>query len=165
MNISHVKTGLLSFAAFALFSGVVPGGYSAVYADDQTAPTVEKSTAENLQQEVSETAESIKKYTVEQRDEAVAEAKKQMNELDARIEHWQNQLDAKRDQMSQSAQENWQASIKNLQEQRNKLSEWFGGMKHSSVDTWENIKKGFSQAYSSVENSLQKAQEKSRLGE
>ncbi len=160
MKKSFIKNTLLTFVTFAIFSGIAIYSTSQAHASEHPKQATDATSGEEVKREITEAAEAIKMYSVEQRDEALAKAEKYMNKLDAKIDQWESQLDANWDQMSQSAREKWRVSIKTLQKQRNDLSEWYGGMKHSSTAAWEEIKKGFSKAYISVESSLEKAEEK-----
>lgn len=153
----YIIKPLLIFSALVLFCGMGPRNLMQVYAGDKAKPTTDVSTTNEVKKETAEAVEAIKKYAVAQKDEALVKAEKYMNKLDNRIDKWESQLDANWDQMSESARLKWRASIKNLQKQRNNLSEWYGGMKHSSGEAWDEIKKGFSEAYTAVADSLEKA--------
>jgi len=50
--------------------------------------------------------------------------------------------------------------LKALRKQRTEIAEWYGGLKHSSIGAWDEIKKGFANSYTELEKSLEKAREK-----
>jgi hypothetical protein len=71
--------------------------------------------------------------------------------LQERIDdNWQN--------MSEAAREDARATLKALRQQRLLVAEWYGGLKNSSTEAWDHMKKGFSDAYQSLRGSWQKAE-------
>ena len=44
-----------------------------------------------------------------------------------------------------------------LRKKRNELSEWYGGLKHSSANAWDHVKDGFAEGYESLEDAFDKA--------
>ena len=59
--------------------------------------------------------------------------------------------------LRRSARQKVKANLKALRQQRNELAEWYGGLKNSSADAWEQMKKGFSNAYQALSDSWEKA--------
>ncbi len=119
--------------------------------------TDDKATLKKAQKEVAEAAQAIKNYSADQRDEAVKKVKSSLDALDASIDRLQASIDKKWDQMSQTSREKARATMKKLRKQRNQVAEWYGGMKHSSAGAWDQMKKGFSDAYESLHDSWKKA--------
>jgi TolA-binding protein len=117
----------------------------------------DRATGAEVKQEVREALQSIGSYTAEQRDAAVAAAKDALAKTDARIEQLQRHIDQNWQQMSQATREQSRATLKTLQQQRTDIAEWYGGLKHSSANAWDEIKKGFAKSYSDLEKSLEKA--------
>ena len=62
--------------------------------------------------------------------------------------------------MTQAARQKVRANLKALRQQRKELAEWYGSFKNSSADAWEQMKKGFSDAYQTMSDSLEKAKSK-----
>jgi hypothetical protein len=116
--------------------------------------------AADVRQDVSQTLRAISSYTAEQRDEAVAKAKDALEKTDARIEQLQLHIQQNWRTMNQEARQQAQATLKILQRQRNVIAEWYGGLKYSSGNAWEEIKQGFSNSYTELEKALEKAREK-----
>jgi peptidoglycan hydrolase CwlO-like protein len=106
---------------------------------------------------VTESAQAIEKYSVDQRDEAVKKAKAALDDLDARIDSLESQINKKWGQMDQSARKKARASLKALRKQRNEVAEWYGGLKHSSSNAWEDVKKGFLKSYQELRDTFDKA--------
>ena len=52
--------------------------------------------------------------------------------------------------LGNEARKKRQAALKTLRQQRAELSEWYGGMKHSSGDAWDEVKAGFVDAYEAL---------------
>ena len=117
----------------------------------------EKTTATDVKEKATATYEALKKYTVEQKDEAVAAADEKLKELDTRIAEIQKDLDERWQQMSEATRQKTQESLQELRKEREKVAEWYGGMRHSSAQAWETVKKGFADSYDRLEESLAKA--------
>ena len=113
--------------------------------------------AEDVKKETQELIKTLEQYTVEQRDQAIKEAEQALNKLDGRIAGLETQVDNNWDDMTREARETARGSLRALREQRNALAEWYGGFKNSSASAWEEMKKGFSDAYQTMSSSLQKA--------
>lgn len=121
----------------------------------------EKTSKIEVKKEVQEAAEAIKQYSVEQRDEAVQKMKSTLDKMDKRIEQMESDLNKKWGNMTESAREQKQKSIRALKKKRNEVAEWYGGLKHGSANAWEEIKTGFSNAYEALGDALNKAEKDS----
>jgi hypothetical protein len=49
----------------------------------------------------------------------------------------------------------WRTSA--LRKQRNEVAEWYGGLKHSASNAWEDVKKGFLKSYQALRDTFDKA--------
>lgn len=125
-----------------------------VTATDDQRETV---TVEDVQKETRELIEVLQKYTADQRDKAVKESKKALEKLDGRISELEERVDAEWEKMNLSARQKARANLKALRQQRNELAERYGSFKTSSSDAWEEMKKGFSEAYQAMNDSWEKA--------
>jgi hypothetical protein len=139
---------MLSTAAIAISSPVFAG---------KTA-TDDKTTSTEVQSETVEALQTIRSYTLQQKDEAVASGRALLDDLDARIDDMVQRVEAKWEQMDQASREKINASLKELRKQRNELSEWYGGMKHSSAKAWDHVKDGFVEGYESLAESFGSAE-------
>lgn len=140
------------FAAMLLLAvilGTAPLGQASAGDDKTTATQVKKETKELLQ--------ALKSYSAAQRDEAIEKTRSTLEHLDKRIDALEKRIDNNWDKMDQTAKKNARASLKELRKQRTKVAEWFGGLKSSSIEAWDHMKEGFSDAL----NSLHQAWEKS----
>lgn len=48
-------------------------------------------------------------------------------------------------------------ALQAIKEKRNEVAEWYGGLKHSSSASWEEVKKGFSKSYKALADAFEKA--------
>lgn len=120
--------------------------------------STDKTTMKEVKQEVQEAIQALKGYSLDQRDEAIKEMKIVLDKLDNRIDALETRIDNNWDKMNKAARRKARAALKSLRNQRTQLAEWYGGMKSSSADAWEDIKKGFSDAYTSFSDAWEKAE-------
>ena len=114
-------------------------------------------TAKDVSRKADETGRAIKDYTVEQRDEAIKKAKTALDDLDARIRRMERKLDGEWERMDQGARKKARATLDTLRRERNEAAEWYGGLKHSSAESWEQVKAGFVKSYEVLRQSFAKA--------
>lgn len=114
-------------------------------------------TAQDIKKETQELINTLQQYTVEQRDQAVKEAEQARKKLDGRIDELETRVDNNWDNMNQAARQKARANLKALRKQKNELAEWYGGLKNSSAGAWQQMKKGFSDAYQALSDSWEKA--------
>tara|TARA_R110000787_G_scaffold44860_6_gene109729 strand:+ start:856 stop:1350 length:495 start_codon:yes stop_codon:yes gene_type:complete len=110
----------------------------------------ESSTAADVKREWAEAIRAIKGYSAAQRDKAVEEADDLLEKMDSRIETLESRAEDEWKDLGNEARKKRQAALKTLRQQRAELSEWYGGMKHSSGDAWDEVKAGFVDAYEAL---------------
>jgi hypothetical protein len=140
-------------------------GLSSVnYASEKASPAQEtdKTSAKDVRQKVDDTAEAIKSYSAEKRDEAAKKAKAGLDALDTRINALEKQIDKNWDKMDQAARAQARDTLRALRERRVQVAEWYGGLKNSGPEVWEDMKKGFSNAYKDLKEAWEKAEQKYR---
>lgn len=130
--------------------GLAPIG-NAVASKDQTS-------IEDVKKETSDLLQTLKSYSADKRDEALAESKEAMDSLDQRIDNLESQVDDNWGEMTAAVREKARASLQALRKERTDVAEWYGGMKASSASAWEEMKSGFSNAYSDLAEAWEKAQ-------
>ncbi|TFH07498.1 MAG: hypothetical protein E4H07_09010 [Nitrosomonadales bacterium] len=143
---SHTTLSLLAAALLSIASQI--------YANEDST---EKTTTIEIQQKAGEATNAIKNYTVEKRDEAVKKVEANLNSLDTRIEALEARIDKNWNKMDETARERARGTLTALRKKRVQVAEWYGGLKNSSTEAWEHMKEGFSDAYSSLRNSWEKA--------
>ena len=116
-----------------------------------------KAAAKDVSRKAGETGRAIKDYTVAQRDEAVTQAKAALDDVDARIRRMERKLDGEWDKMDGAARKKSRAALNALRRERGELAEWYGGLKHSSAESWEQVKAGFVKSYEVLRKSFAKA--------
>ena len=116
-----------------------------------------KTTAKDVSKKAGETGRAIKDYTVAQRDEAVKQAKAALDDLDRRIARLERKLDDDWERMDQAARKKARATLNALRRERNEAAEWYGGLKHSSAESWEQVKAGFVKSYEVLKESFARA--------
>lgn len=118
----------------------------------------EKTSAKAVRHEVADAAEAIRQYGADKRDEAAKKAQAALDALDARIEAMEARIDRNWDKMDKAAREQARSRMKALREQRVEVAEWYGGLKNSTVEAWDQMKAGFSGAYTSLRRTWEKAE-------
>jgi replicative DNA helicase len=116
--------------------------------------------SEDVRREVREALNKIAQFGVEKRNEAVATAREALAKTDMTIEQVEERADRNWDKMDAAARKRARENLKALHKERTELAEWYGGLKHSSAQAWEEIKKGFAKSYSKLEKSLEKVADK-----
>jgi len=116
-----------------------------------------KGTATDISRKANETGRAIKDYTVAQRDEAIKQAKAGLDDLDTRIRRMERKLDSEWERMDEAARKRARATLNALRRERNEAAEWYGGLKHSSTESWEQVKAGFVKSYEVLKESFAKA--------
>ena len=118
----------------------------------------DKTSTEKVKKEAEDLVRALKDYTADQRDEAIPKIKAALGRLDKRIDALETDVDETWDKMDNAARSKARASLKALRTQRTRLAEKYGSLKSSSVDAWEHMKKGFSDAYNALYDAWEKSE-------
>jgi hypothetical protein len=116
-----------------------------------------RTTARDISRKADDTAQAVKSYTVQQRDEAIKSAKSALDDLDARLRSLDRKVDREWDKMDQAARKKARAAQGALRRERDDVAEWYGGLKHGSAESWEEVKDGFVKSYEALKKSFVKA--------
>jgi Skp family chaperone for outer membrane proteins len=100
---------------------------------------------------------TIRDYTVAQRDEATKSAKAALDDMDAGIRRLERKLEREWDQMDAAARKKARATLDALRRERNELAEWYGGLKYSSAEAWDEVKSGFAKSYDDLKGAFGRA--------
>lgn len=114
-------------------------------------------TARDVKNETKELINSLQQYTFNQRKKALKEVDQALKKLDERIDELQSSIDNNWDNMTQAARQKAKTNLKALRQQRNELAKWYGNLKNSSANAWDQMKKGFSEAYRDISNAWERA--------
>ena len=120
-------------------------------------PPNSKFSEKYLSKKADDTARAVGRYTIQQRDEALRSAKAALDDVDARMLSFDRKLDREWDQMDQAARQKARAAQDALRRERDEAAEWYGGLKHSSAESWEEVKAGFVRSYEKLKASFAKA--------
>jgi len=149
-----MKIRTLAFSAQALALGALLATSPLCVAADAPGG---KATAKDVSRKAGETGRAIKDYTVAQRDEAVRQAKAALDDADTRIRRMERKLDNEWGKMDEAARKRSRAALNALRRERGELAEWYGGLKHGSAESWEQVKAGFVKSYDVLRKSFAKA--------
>lgn len=108
------------------------------------------SSVESLKKETRELGQALKEFGSDQKAEAETAIENTLSALDKRIETLQQELDQNWDDMSDKARERSRMSLESLQEQRQRVQQWYDELQASSSSAWERAKQGFSNAYEAL---------------
>lgn len=122
------------------------------------ATTEDKTSIEDVKQESQELIQTLKGYSVTQRDEAMAKINETLAHLDQRINALEATIDSNWDKMDKVAREKSRASLAELRRERMDVAQWYGSLKSSSNDAWEQMKRVFSDAYSRLNETWEKSE-------
>ncbi len=110
-------------------------------------------TAQDVERETTELINTLRQYTADQRDVAVEEAGQALENLDGKIQELEARIDRNWETMSQETREQTRANLSALRDQRGELSEWYENFSNSSAGAWQEMKKGFTDAYQGLSDS------------
>jgi hypothetical protein len=147
-----MKTQRLGKAALFFITAIFLAVGSVLFAAQTPAEKTK-----DVKEKVTEAAEAIKNYSFDQRDKAVVNVKAALADLDARIDRMESRLNKKWDQMDQATRKKAIDTLTALRKKRNEVAEWYGGLKHSSGNAWEDVKKGFLKSYQELRNAFDRA--------
>lgn len=150
MKKRNIKIAIITFVSIVCIFWM-PVSLAAQSSTDQTA-------MKEVKHEVADAARAIKDYTVDQRDQAIKKVGYILDDLDARIDKLEDRIDKKWDQSTSATRQKMKTTLRKLREQRNEVAEWYGGLKHSSANAWEDMKKGFTNAYTVLADAWEKAE-------
>lgn len=106
----------------------------------------------------SETMDALGSYTADQKDKALAAGKKTLDAMDRRIDELEAWTSEHWDSLSEETRERKTEMLSDMRRQRNKVAEWYGGMKHSSADAWDGVKQGFIKSYDKLQDTVRSFQ-------
>lgn len=137
------------FAVIAMF-GLTPVVHAAASSDSTSVKDVQRETKDLIQ--------ALKNYTASQKEEAIKKTKTALNNLDQRIDALEARVDKNWDKMNKATREKARASLRAMRRQRTEVAEWYGSLKSSSTDAWDQMKKGFTDAYATLNEAWNKAE-------
>lgn len=113
----------------------------------------------SMEKQWNETMDALGKFSAEQRDQALQSGRESLDVMDQRIERMQAWTSKHWESLSEEAREKKTQTLNAMREQRQNVAEWYGGMKHSSAETWDSVKEGFIQSYDKLQGYYRNAME------
>lgn len=113
-------------------------------ANDQAQQEV---TLKEIRSETAQAFDKMADYTVKQRDEAVKEASQALAAVDQEIAAFEKDVRANWDTMSEEARQAKADALKEIKEKRYQLSVKYDALKDGADETWDDMVKGFSDAW------------------
>lgn len=149
----QIKSHICALMLFGIL-GVTPLCYAQTENPNTSIGEVKKETQDFLH--------IIGSYTADKRDEAVQKAQEGLYKLEKRIDALEARIDNNWNKMNEATRNETRENLRALRKQQNQLTEWYGGMKTSSADGWDHMKKGFSDAYQVLEDAWEKSEKEFR---
>ena len=115
-------------------------------------------TLTEVKQETAQAFKAIENYSAAQKDEAVKKSQAALADIDDRIDKMENSFAAHWRSMSDASRKKEQEVLRELKRERIKVAEWYGGMKNSSAETWEDTKKAFLKSTDALSEAFNKAE-------
>lgn len=134
----------------AISAGTLPAA-----AQDTDALT----TSDEVRAEISEAMEAIAAYTDQERDQALTEAREALTQLDAEIARREQVLRENWSEMSAGARETAREQLADLRDARNRLGERFGALQAGTSNAWDELREGFSDAWTAFSEAWTAADE------
>jgi hypothetical protein len=116
-----------------------------------------KVSAKDVSKKADDAARAVGQYTIQERDKALKSAKAALDDIDARLRSLDRKIDREWDHMDQAARQKARAAQDALRRERDEAAEWYGGLKHSSAESWEEVRAGFVKSYEKLKASFAKA--------
>jgi hypothetical protein len=117
-----------------------------------------KTSIEDVKKETQDLLQTLKGYSAAQRDEAIARIKVTLDDLDQRITALEATIDANWEKMDKTARANARNRLQELHKERTEVAEWYGNLKSSSAEAWEQTKRVFSDAYKDLNEAWEKSE-------
>jgi hypothetical protein len=145
-----IRPSAFSTPALAALLAVSALSFAAETSDNKTS-------AKEVARKTEDAGKAIGSYTIAERDQAIKSAQAALADMDKRLRRMERKIDAEWDKMDEAARKKSRATTNALRRERNDAAEWLGGLKHSSAETWDEVKNGFVKSYDTLKQSSAKA--------
>lgn len=149
-----MNTAWHRLAVAVLLSGSLMAGPVMAEKSTEQPPSME-----DLQQDILSLTEKLQDYGAEKHQEALAQLKKTLEELDGRIAELETQLQNNWDAMSDEARENAQQGLEELRDRRATLNRWYERLQGDSAEAWNNIQEDVEDAYKAFSDAWEERQQ------
>lgn len=137
--------GLL--AAAVIFCAPLPALAQNEQNEKPVAADPAATTAGDVRAEVTQAMEAIASYSGQERDQALAEARKALDSIDAEIARREESLRDRWAAMSDGARTEARTRLQELRAARDALGERYGALQAGTADAWQELRAGFSGAW------------------
>ena len=111
----------------------------------------------DLKETFGQLTSEIAAYSFDQRDEAVAAAKKELKEIDAKIDALAKSAEIESQELTSDVRKQQAKLMQELEARRSQISEMTQRLSKSSASAWNEIRDGLDNAYGDLEQALEKA--------
>jgi predicted nucleic acid-binding Zn-ribbon protein len=117
----------------------------------------DKTTLNDIKQNMKETANAVANYSSAQRKDAIKNIKASLKKIDTEISQMERKLKDKTQKMDQVSRDKSQAALNTLRTQREQVARWYSNMENSTDAGWQDVKTGFLKSYQTLEGAFSKA--------
>ena len=100
-----------------------------------------------VRKEVGEAVDAIRHYSIERRNDAVAVARRAMDDADQTARRLEGRLDAERERMDAAARQSSQEAMADLRREQAELAARAAGLQHASREAWGDARQQFVDSY------------------
>lgn len=134
--------------ASAVVSSLALAGVMVSFAPSAASDQVQQEvTLKEIRSETAEAFDKLAGYTLKQRDEALKETSLALAALDQEIAAFEREVRSNWDKMSEEARDAKAEALKEIKEKRYHLSVKYDALKDGADDSWDDLVKGFSEAW------------------
>lgn len=119
-------------------------------------------TVETLREDVVKLNQELEDFTTERRERLMTDIEDVLDAIDGRIRVLEKQLQDGRSKADQLTRAQAQTALASLRRERARVEEWYQRMQDSADFTWESMKDGFNDAFDTLSEDWQSAEEKVR---
>lgn len=161
MNSNRILFGALALATLAVLAFLPWGELVRDAHGLQEAQKVQgapdSTDFDEVRREMYELGQALGKYGSGQRDKALDRSRKALEALDHRLEALEQSIEDNWDEMSEAARERSRQAMRELRRQRVVLAEKFGNLQSATESAWEQMRKGFLDAFSVLNDAWEKS--------
>lgn len=121
--------------------------------------TGDMTTSDEVRAEISEAMDAIAAYSAQESEQAREDARDALTRLDAEIERRENALRENWAEMTDEARDTARARMADLRQARNRLGERYGALETGTSGAWDELKTGFSDAWTAFSDAWTAADE------
>ena len=110
-----------------------------------------------VRQEMRELGRALSRYGMQQRDKALERGQTALDALDRRMQKLEEAIENNWEEMSEAARKHARETMRELRRQRQVLAEKYGALKNSSEGAWEQMREGFPDGLSTLNEAWERS--------